>query len=125
MGNYKGRITKIEKSEITSCMLTQGIKGDKQYHYDNSERYNGSNGSYTSNYNTEYGVDLYLTIYGNKQEDDKRVKIDIREAILDANELKRISSKKMQQIVDDNVGRKVSFDIVGGRIIFDEGELKL
>lgn len=125
MGMYKGRITKIEKEEFTSCLLTQKIKGKNQPYYDNSSKYNGSNGTYTSNYHTDYFVYLYLTIYEETLQDNQRVKIDIRDDILRVNNLKRISSKKMQQIINDNVGNKVSFNIINERIVFDPGNLKL
>ncbi|WP_347028254.1 hypothetical protein [Intestinibacter bartlettii] len=125
MGMYKGRITKIEKEQFTSCSLTQNIKGKDQPYYDNSSKYNGSNGTYTSNYHTDYFVYLYLTIYGKQPESNQHVKIDIRQKILDKNNLKRISSKKINQIKNDNVGNKVSFDIINGYIIFDHNALKL
>ena len=51
--------------------------------------------------------------------------MDIRDDILRVNNLKRISSKKMQQIINDNVGRKVTFDIINRHIIFDPNMLKL
>lgn len=125
MGRYNGRITKIEKSQFTSCILTQDISGKEQSFYDNSNKFHGSNGSYTSNFNTEYSVDLYLTIYEKKSDDSKKVKIDIRKSILEYNNLKRISSEKIDQIINDNVGKKVTFNIINNRIIFDEGELLL
>lgn len=125
MGMYKGRITKIEKEEFTSCLLTQKIKVKNQPYYDNSSKYNGSNGTYTSNYHTDYFVYLYLTIYGETLQDNQRIKIDIREDILRVNNLKHISSKKMQQIINNNVGNKVSFDIINEHIVFDPGSLKL
>ena len=125
MGMYKGRITKIEKEEFTSCLLTQKVKSNNQPHYDNSPKYNGSNGTCTSNYHTDYYVYLHLTIYGETSQDNQRVKMDIRDDILRVNNLKRISSKKMQQIINDNVGRKVTFDIINRHIIFDPNMLKL
>ncbi len=125
MGHCKGRITKIEKSETTSCTLTQGIKGHEQYKYDNSDKYNGSNGSYTSNYRTEYSVDLYLTVYGEEPGNDKRIKIDIRDDILQKNNLKRISQKRMDEVIKNNVGKKVSFIMKDDKIIFDEEQLIL
>ena len=125
MGMYKGRITKIEKEEFTSCLLTQKVKSNNQPYYDNSPKYNGSNGTYTSNYHTDYYVYLHLTIYGETSQDNQRVKMDIRDDILRVNNLKRISSKKMQQIINDNVCRKVTFDIINRHIIFDPNMLKL
>lgn len=126
MGMYKGRITKIEKKKFKSCQLTQGIKREEQYKYENSPKYNGSNGSYSSNYKTEYHVYLYLTIYGQSDEDNRRVKMDIRDSILYSNNLKRISTKKINEIVEKNVGKKVSFDISEDeKIIFDDGQLIL
>jgi hypothetical protein len=125
LGNYKGRITRIEKSQFTTCELIQGIKKKDQHKFDNSNEYNGSGGSYSSNHITEYYVDLYLTIYGDGNEPDKRVAIDIRDTILQSNQIKKISAKKLKQIQDNNVGKKVKFNIEDNKIIFDEGQLLL
>lgn len=125
LGNYKGRITKIKKSQFTTSELTQGIKKKDQYKFDNSEKYNGGCGSYSSNHRTEYYVDLYLTIYGNDNEPDKRVSIDIRDAILESNQIKRVSAERLKKIQDNNVGKKVSFNIVNNKIVFDDGQLIL
>lgn len=95
---FKGRITKIEKSSFTTCNQTTGIDKYDQEYYDSSEKYHGSNGTYVHNFNTVYGVDLYLTIYGDKQENDQRVKLDIRNSILENKGLTRISIKKMNEI---------------------------
>ena len=121
----KGRITRIEREDIKSCSVKQGIKKSDQRRYEESNKYAGSNGTYFSNFETIPQINMYLTIYATENTEEHRVKIDIRDSILEKNNLQRISSKKLKEIQDANVGQKVSFEVTDhGTIIFGDA-LKL
>lgn len=106
----KGRITKIERENMNSCYVTQGITRDRQSHYDNSSKYVGGNGTYYHDFQSEPHINLYLTIYENGEYSEERVVMDIRDSILSKNNLQRVSAKKLKEIQDANVGKKVSFE---------------
>lgn len=121
----KGRIVSIEKKEIHSGTKIDGIKGYEQRKYDNSDKYYGSNGTYMTDLRTEYYVEMKVVVYGETKDENETVTVDIREDILKENNVKRVSEKLLENIKEQNVGRKVNVDYSDGRLSFPTGELKL
>jgi hypothetical protein len=121
----KGRITSIKRNKTTEFEVITGVKKEDQDRYDNNPRTKGDNGTYARAVHSENSIDVSLTIYGKTQKDNKRITFDIRNDILAANDIQRISPQKLNQIIEDNVGKKVNFDIVNNKIIFEPDQLKL
>lgn len=121
----KGRIVSIEKKELHHGTKVDGIKGHKQNYYDNSEKYHGSNGTYMTDLGTEYYVEMKVVVYGDTKEKNETVVVDIRDDILKENDMKRISSKLLSEIQEQNVGNKVKLEYSNGKLSFPKGELKL
>lgn len=121
----KGRITKIERENVTISGITHGIKKEEQKYYDNSSRYHGSNGTYAHNFQTEPHIYMYVTMYENDEYESERIKIDIRDSILSQNGLERVSAKRLEDIQKNNVNKKVSFDWNPdtGSVTFDSNNL--
>lgn len=118
----KGRITGIERENLTTCTITQGVKRDQQRYYEDSSQYAGGNGTYMSNFHTEPHIYLYLTMYENGEYEEEKITIDIRDAILQKNSKMRVSSQKLKSVQENNVGKKVSFewDPQSGVVTFDD-----
>lgn len=122
----KGRITRIERENATYATITQGIKKDKQEIYVESNKYKGSNGSYLSNFKSEPHIYLYLCMYETEEYPKETIKIDIRETIINKNNIQKVSSQKLNSIKEKNVGKKVSFDWKDdGSISIDIDQLEL
>lgn len=121
----KGRIVSIEKKELHYGTKIDGIKKNEQSRYENSDKYYGSNGTYMTNLGTEYYVEMKVVVYGETKEENKTITIDIRDDILKENNMKKVSSKLLSEIQEQNVGNKVNLQCSNGKISFPEGELKL
>ena len=116
----KGRIVEIERNVHQVAYLEQGIKKQDQYKYDNNRNFHGSNGSYITSFDY-YGttIDVKIFVY----DLNKCYSFDIREYILDVNRMKKVSNKLLNEIIDNNKGKKVFVDINNGMIEFDKTQL--
>ncbi|CEN26173.1 hypothetical protein [Paraclostridium sordellii] len=116
----KGRIVEIEKNVHQGAYLEQGIKKQDQYKYDNNRKMHGSNGSYITDFEY-YGttIDVKILVY----DLNKSYSFDIREYILGVNNMQKVSKQLLNQIIDDNKGKKVFVDISNGMIGFDMTQL--
>lgn len=94
-------------------------------YYDNSDKYHGSNGTYMTDLGTEYYVEMKVVVYGKTKDEDETVMVDIRDDILKQNNMKRVSSKLLSEIQQQNVGNKVNLEYLNGRLSFPKEELKL
>lgn len=120
--NYKGRIVEIERENISIGYLHQGIKGSKQYKYDNNSKFKGGNGTYVKYEESLNRINMKIYVYGL----DKCKYIDIRDEILKINNKNvRVSAQLLKKIVNANVGKKVSLKIENGEVLFDYSQLKL
>ena len=121
----RGRIVNIEKEDISYETVVSGISGPNQYRYDNSPRYHGSNGTYATDISTEHHVNMKFVVYGDTPEENETVTVDIRDDILMANGMKRISNNLLQYVIDNNVGRKVNIACRNGEYYIPAEELNL
>lgn len=121
----KGRIVSIEKKELHYGTRVDGIKGNEQPLYDYSGKHFGSNGTYMTDLGTEYSVEMKVVLYGETKEENETITVDIRENILVENNIKRVSQKLLEDIQEQNVGKKVSLVYENGKLSFPEGALKL
>lgn len=101
MSKHKGRIVEIEKHQNRGVYMKQGVKGSKQYKYNN---YPGGNGTYVTG-GEYYGTVLNVKIY--VYDFDKSVIFDVYEDILLIAGKKRISPQLLQTI-ESNEGKKVN-----------------
>lgn len=115
------KIVKIYEDELTSCYLKQGIKGNNQYKYDYSKKYKGTNGNYAYGHKTEYSLYVELYIY----EYNKYEKFDVRNDILKLNNWERLSKKRLKNIIDNNLNKKVKVAVDGNDIEFDCRQLTI
>ena len=116
----RGRIVEIEKNVHQGAYLEQGIKKHDQYKYDNNRKFHGSNGSYITGFEY-YGttIDVKIFVY----DLNKSYSFDIREYILGVNNMQKVSQKLLNQIIEDNKGKKVFIDINNGMVRFDMTQL--
>lgn len=117
----KGRIVSIEKIELHYGTKVDGIEGNEQPLYDYSGKHFGSNGTYITDLGTEYSVEMKVVVYG----ETKPITVDIRENILEENKMERVSQKLLEDIQEQNVGKKVNLVYENGKLNFPKGELKL
>ena len=112
MEERTARIMDIRRVNFTSCVVTQGIKKGKQGYYNNSPFFNGSNGTYSHDYETETSIIVKLCIYETPTSPKAYGEVDIRPMILDTLNKSRVSAKRLDFIREANKGRKVrvSFD---------------
>jgi len=116
----KGRIVSIEKKVHEVSYLTQGIPKKNQWKYD--KKYPGSNGTYITG-SEYYGttIDVKVLIY----DFDKCEKFDIRDYVLRENGKKKVSSKLLDFVVDNNKGKKIVVEEVDGVLRFDCSQLNV
>lgn len=122
---WKGRIVSIEKKELHYGTKIDGIKGYEQGYYDNSDKYHGSNGTYITDLSTESSVEMKVVVYGKTPEENKTVTVDIRDDILQQNDMERVGKKLLSAIQEQNVGNKVNLEYSNKKLSFPNGELKL
>lgn len=121
----KGRIVNIEKKELHYGTKIDGINSNEQPSYDNSNKHFGSNGTYMTDLGTEYSVEMKVVVYGETKEENETVVVDIRKDILEQNNMIRVSEKLLENIREQNVGKKVKINYENGKLSFSKGELKL
>lgn len=121
----QGRIVDIERKEFCCGTKVDGIKRDKQNYYDNSDKYYGSNGTYMTDLSRTPYIEMKVVVYGNTKEENRTVTVDIRDDILRQNNMKKVSSKLLSEIKEQNEGKKVNFEYLNGELFFPEGELNL
>lgn len=115
----KGRIVEISFDTKNTVYLKQGVKGRDQYRYDG--RYPGGNGTYVVG--GEYDSFIWLKVFVYAL--DKCIKIDIKDTVLEVNNRKRVSSQMISTLVENNVGRKIKLDVIGGEVFFPYSQLNL
>ncbi|MBI6076706.1 hypothetical protein ACV3WI_08790 [Clostridium perfringens] len=101
MEKYKGKIVEIVCYKCSSNpVITQGIKADKQYKYE--QKYKGGNGTYVTGYESNPS-ELFAKIYVPDLED--YFYLDIKIAALKINSRKRISDNMIKKLNDLNQGK--------------------
>ena len=56
---------------------------------------------------------------------DRCVTVDLKNTVLEYNNRKRVSSQMINTLVENNVGKKIKLDIVGGEVFFPFSQLNL
>lgn len=103
---YKAIINDIDGYSISAAYVTDRIKKSDQPRYNYSPDYVGGNGLYIANKDREHlGTVLYLYLY--IFDLDKKIKIDIRDYVLQENKMKKVSDKLFEYIYEKNVKNKV------------------
>lgn len=115
----KGRIVDIKFDTMNTVYLKQGVKGRNQYRYDG--RYPGGNGTYVMGGDYDSYIWLKVFVYAL----DRCVMVDIKNTVLELNNRKRVSSQMINTLVENNVGKKIKLDIVGGEVFFPYSQLNL
>ena len=105
MKTSMGRIVGFDFGTYTAIGVTTGISGDKQAYYDNNPYYAGSNGTYATSFTS---LGSYLKVRISVYEDNNHVhEIEIRDEVLAHNGMKKVSSKLMDYLEDNNTGKKI------------------
>lgn len=115
----KGRIVDISFETLNTVYLKQGVKGKDQYRY--NRRYPGGNGMYVVG--GEYDSYIWLKVY--VYELAHCVTVDIKDAVLAANNRHRVSNQMIKKLIKNNVGNKIKLDIIGGEVFFPYSQLDL
>lgn len=103
---YKAKINEVVSKSISVAYVTDGVKKGKQPFYDSSSEYDGRNGSYVKRSDREYlGSMLVLKLYIHDL--GKHISIDIRDYVLDKNNMRKVSSKLMDYIEVNNCNKNV------------------
>jgi hypothetical protein len=120
MEERTARIMDIRRVNFTSCVVTQGIKKGKQSYYNNSPFFNGSNGTYSHDYETETSVIVKLCIYETPTSPKAYGEVDIRGTILAVTGKKKVSAQRLEFVKKNNIGRKVkvNFDPITQKLNF-------
>lgn len=115
----KGRIVDISFDTMNTIYLKQGVKRREQYRYDG--RYPGGNGTYVVGGDYDSFIWLKIFVYTL----DQCVTVDIKHTVLELNNRQRVSNLMINTLVNNNVGNKVKFDLVGGEVIVPYSQLNL
>lgn len=102
----KGVVIKVEWIQESITYVEQGIKKDRQRHYDN--RYTGGNGTYVTG--GEYFSEILVHIKVADKLGERILKFDIREEALEANDKKRMS-EALYKYLKQNEGEEVELTI--------------
>lgn len=116
----KGRIVDIKTDNTTIAFLTQGIPQSKQRFYDNDPRYHGSNGTYVSGFQSAYCLNVIISIY---DVDNHAFPFDIRDYVLQKNQMQKVSPQLLNYLKKNNVGKKVEVSYNNGQWFFDPTQL--
>lgn len=104
-----GRIVDIQKEDIPSFIIHTGVKGPEQYKYDQNRQMIGGRGTYLQPTETLHFINVKTVVYTGHG--NKTVTTDCREQILQDNQdWIRISSARMNKLIDKLKGKKIIFD---------------
>ena len=103
MKKHKGRIVEISKRYGGFIRIIQGIKKDQQPSYD--QQYWGSNGSYVISDESYSGIYAKVSVF---DFDNKAIEIEIREIVINHYEWQRVSDKRVLELKNKLVGKKVT-----------------
>lgn len=115
----KGRIVEISFDTKNAVYIKQGVKGRDQYRY--GARYPGGNGTYVVG--GEYNSFIWMKVFVYAL--DKCIKVDIKDAVLEVNNRRRVSGQMINTLVENNVGKKIKLDVIGGEAFFSYSQLNL
>ena len=115
----KGRIVDISFETLNTVYLKQGVKGKDQYRY--NRRYPGGNGTYVVC--GEYESYIWLKVY--VYDLAHCVTVDIKDAVLAANNRHRVSNQMIKKLIKNNVGNKIKLDSIDGEVFFPYSQLNL
>ncbi|APB76461.1 septum site-determining protein MinC [Paenibacillus polymyxa] len=121
---YRAKIIEIKSRSFSAANVTQKIKKKDQSKYDHSEEYDGSNGTYVNKSNREYfGTVLHFKIYVYDLE--KIITIDLRDYVLYKNNVKKISSRLLNYIKENNEGKKIYVYVQGGHLTVENEQFNV
>lgn len=123
MSKQRGRITKIyDVPSVGTAVKTDGVKKKDQSKYENDSRNKGDNGTYLSDFgHIPSQIIFEILVYGDskKQTEDSRVKVDLKEEVLNFNEMQRISPQLIMYLEEKNRGKKVDLKVENGNYTID------